>query len=504
MAEPLLRMSNISKRFGNVMALDDVSMTIAAGEVHTVVGQNGAGKSTLIKILTGVYTRSGGTIEWQGKPLDVKSPREAQAAGIVPIYQELTLVPQRTVVENVILGYEPRTAFGLIDWKAAEKRTREVLGRFGIDIDIHRPLGSYPTAIQQLVAIGRAASLDAKLLIMDEPTSSLDEKEVEVLFGVIRELQKQGTAVLYVSHFLDELFTICAGATILRNGRTVRETRMKDTSKLHLIADMLGHSVENVQAAGASAFASPEKKTGAVVYEARDLASDRRLSKFDLTVCKGQIVGLAGLLGSGRSEAARAMFGLDKLNRGSVQLNGQTVLIKSPRDAIAAGLAFLSEDRKTDGIIPDLSVRENLSLALLPRLTRMGIVDRAKEQRIVELFIKSLGIKTSDMEQPIRELSGGNQQKVLLGRWLALEPSLLILDEPTRGVDVGARRDIQQVIRDRVLLGDSVLLISSEFEELIEGAHDIVVMQEGRSTVTLCNPGVTEDHLIHAIAGGTA
>ena len=505
MTEPLLQMTGISKAFGGVPALSDATLTIHAGEVHSLVGQNGAGKSTLIKILTGVYRRDAGTVRWQGREIDLKSPREAQEAGIATIYQELTLVPQRTVIENIVLGYEPKTRFGMIDWRAAETRTRDVLSRFGIDLDPHRALGSYPTAIQQLVAIGRAASMDARLLIMDEPTSSLDEREVEVLFGVIRQLKSQGTAVIYVSHFLDELFEICDGVTILRDGRTVGAARIADLTKLDLIAAMLGRSAEDIRRAGMTELAaSTTPAAGSPVIEAEGLATDRRLRHLDLTVRAGQIVGLAGLLGSGRTEAARALFGMDALTGGQIRLDGQPAAIASPRAAIAAGIGFLSEDRKTEGIIPDLSVRENLTLALLSRLSRMGVIDEARERSIVEHFIRALGIKTAHMDQPIRELSGGNQQKVLLGRWLAIEPRFLILDEPTRGVDVGAKREIQAIIRERVEQGCAVLLISSEFEELIEGAHDIVVMQEGRSVTRLSNPGVTEDQLIHARAAGGA
>ncbi|WP_435164572.1 sugar ABC transporter ATP-binding protein [Falsirhodobacter sp. 1013] len=504
MTEPLLQMTGITKAFGGVPALSDGQLTIGAGEVHSIVGQNGAGKSTLIKILTGVYRRDGGTIRWQGREVDLRSPRDAQEAGIATIYQELTLVPQRTVIENIVLGYEPRTRFGMIDWKAAEARTREVLSRLGIDIDPHRPLGSYPTAIQQLVAIGRAASMDVRLLIMDEPTSSLDEREVEVLFGVIRQLRAQGTAVLYVSHFLEELFAICDGVTILRDGRTTGTTRIADTTKLDLIAGMLGRSAEDIRAAGRTDLVLDTDPDGDVVLDTRGLASDRRLRSLDLTVRSGQIVGLAGLLGSGRTEAARAIFGMDRQTEGEVRMDGQPCRLSCPRDAIGAGIAFLTEDRKTEGIIPDLSVRENLTLALLPRLSRMGVVDENRERRIVTDFVKALGIKTADMDQPIRELSGGNQQKVLLGRWLAVEPRLLILDEPTRGVDVGAKREIQAIIRDRVAKGCAVLLISSEFEELIEGANEIVVMQDGRSTRRLVNPGVTENSLINAIAAGAS
>ncbi|HVG47269.1 MAG TPA: sugar ABC transporter ATP-binding protein [Rubellimicrobium sp.] len=500
MAEPLLRMTGIQKAFAGIPALREASLTIGAGEVHALVGQNGAGKSTLIKILTGVYRRDAGEVLWQGRPVDLKSPREAQGVGIATIYQELTLVPQRTVTENIVLGYEPRKPWGAIDWRASDARAREVLSRFGIELDLHRALGSYPTAIQQLVAIGRAASMDTKLLIMDEPTSSLDEREVGTLFGVIRGLRARGTSVLYVSHFLDELFQVCDRVTIMRDGRTVGEQAMADTTKLDLIAQMLGRDAEEIRAAGRTELSVDQSHTGAVLLEARHLSSARRLRDLSLDVHQGEIVGLAGLLGSGRTEAARAIFGLDRVTGGTLRMGGREAGIKGPRDAITAGMAYLSEDRKVEGIVPDLSVRENLTLALLPRLTRMGLVDEARERTVVEGFIKALGIRTADMDQPIRELSGGNQQKVLLGRWLALEPRLLILDEPTRGVDVGAKLEIQSIIAGHVEKGCAVLLISSEFEELIEGAHNIVVMQEGRSVRRLSNPGVTEGALIHAIA----
>lgn len=503
MTSPLLEMTGIAKSFGGVPALSDGNLTVAPGEVHAIVGQNGAGKSTLIKILTGVYRRDAGVIRWEGREIALASPREAQGAGIATIYQELTLVPQRTVTENIVLGYEPRTRWGMIDWRAAEARTRAILARFGIDLDPHRALGTYPTAIQQLVAIGRAASMEARLVIMDEPTSSLDEREVEVLFGVIRQLRDQGTSVIYISHFLEELFEICDRVTILRDGRTVGASAIAETTRLDIVAAMLGRSAEDIRASGITDLAGSARMAGGdSVLEAEGVATDRRLRKLDLTVRAGEIVGLAGLLGSGRTEAARALFGMDRLSAGAVRVGGRTASIDSPRAAIAAGLGYLSEDRKAEGIVPDLSVRENLTLALLPRLARMGVMNEARERRIVEGFIRALGIKAAHMDQPIRELSGGNQQKVLLGRWLAIEPRLLILDEPTRGVDVGAKREIQAIIREKVEQGCAVLLISSEFEELIEGAHEIVVMQEGRSVRRLSNPGVTEAQLIHAIAAG--
>ena len=287
MAEPLLRMTGIQKAFAGVPALRDAALEIAPGEVHALVGQNGAGKSTLIKILTGVYRRDAGEVLWAGAPVDLKSPREAQGTGIATIYQELTLVPQRTVTENIVLGYEPRKPWGAIDWRAADARAREALARFGIALDLHRPLGTYPTAIQQLVAIGRAASMRARLLVMDEPTSSLDEREVETLFGVIRALKAQGTSVLYVSHFLDELFAVCDRVTVMRDGRTVGLHRIAATTKLDLIAEMLGRDAEEIRAAGRTQLATDQARAGEVFLEARDLASDRRLRGLDLEVRRG-------------------------------------------------------------------------------------------------------------------------------------------------------------------------------------------------------------------------
>jgi ribose transport system ATP-binding protein len=496
----LLSMSAIDKAFNGVTALDGASVEVARGEVHALIGQNGAGKSTLIKILTGVYRRDGGTVRFDDADSTLTSPREAQAAGIATIYQELNLVPLRSVTENVIMGYEPKRFGAFIDWRKAHARTREILARFGIDIDVRAPLGSYSTAIQQLVAIARAVSLDAKLVIMDEPTSSLDASEVEVLFGVVRGLREAGVSVLYVSHFLDELFAVCDRVTIMRDGRTVGCRSLADTTKLDLISAMLGRDAQEIEKAGMTEFGGGSAKRGEVLLQVEDIATGPRLSKFDMTVHRGEIVGLGGLLGAGRTEAARALFGVDPLTRGRMLLRGVPAAPSEPAEAIGSGIGFLPEDRKAEGIIPGMSVRENLTLALLPKLTRNGKIDRARERALVQRYIDALGIKTANMEQPIRELSGGNQQKVLLARWLAIEPELLILDEPTRGVDVGAKREIQAIIRDYVDQGFGVVLISSEFEELVEGADRIVVLNEGRSIRELQNPGITENALVQALA----
>ena len=500
MTKPLLSMTAIDKAFGGVAALSAASLEIGPGEVHALIGQNGAGKSTLIKILTGVYRRDGGETRFDDRPSVIASPKEAQESGIATIYQELNLVPLRSVTENVVMGYEPKQFGVFVDWRTANERTRNILERFGIAIDVTAPLGNYSTAIQQLVAIARAVSLDTKLVIMDEPTSSLDDREVEVLFEVIGGLKKDGVSVLYVSHYLDELFRICDRVTVMRDGETVAVKAINDTTKLYLIADMLGRDVGELKAEGLTEFSGGSASVGEKLLEAKGIGTGRRLRDVDLTVHRGEIVGLGGLLGSGRTETARALFGVDKLTRGEITLQDDKASPENPTQAIGAGIGFLSEDRKAEGIIPEMSVRENLTLALLPRLTQSGQIQRGRERELVERFIAALGIKTASMEQPIRELSGGNQQKVLLARWIATEPELLILDEPTRGVDVGAKLEIQAIIRDFVKKGFGVLLISSEFEELVEGADRIVVLQDGYSVSVLENPGITENALVNAIA----
>ncbi len=493
-------MSDIRKSFAGVVALTGASLEVRPGEVHALIGQNGAGKSTLIKILTGVYRRDRGEIRLAGRSSAIADPGDARRNGISTIYQELNLVPLRSVTENVMLGYEPRHWRMFIDWPKAHRRTRDILTRFGIDIDIKAPLGEYATAIQQLVAIARAVSQQANLVIMDEPTSSLDDREVEVLFGVVRALRESGVSVLYVTHHLDELFRICDRVTVMRDGRSVCCKQIADTTKLELIADMLGRSAEEIRASGVTDLGGGEGEVGDALLQATDLATDQGLTGVNLTLRRGEIVGLGGLLGSGRTETARALFGVDPLRSGAVVVKGSAGPPAGPAAAIAWGIGYLTEDRKAEGILPDMSVGENLTLALLPRLTRLGRILRGRERELVGRFIRLLGIKAAGMDQPIRELSGGNQQKVLLARWLATEPDLLILDEPTRGVDVGAKLEIQTMIREYVSRGFGVVLASSELEELVEGADRIVVLRDGRSVTELTNPGITENALVSAIA----
>lgn len=500
---PLLRMEHISKTFPGVVALAGAHLSVNAGEVHALVGQNGAGKSTLIKILTGAYSREGGRILFDGSEVNFSSPQQAQNHGISTIYQEINLVPLRSVAENIFLGREPRR-WGLIDWRAMHSAARELLARLSIEIDVTRPLQSYTIAIQQMVAIARAISFQSKLVILDEPTSSLNEREVETLFGIIRQFRAEGVAVIFVGHRLDELYAVCDRVTIMRDGQTIEVREMKGLPKVELVAKMLGKELSDVRQHGQTSFsAEAHHAEQQVLLEARDLRRGRVLQGASVDIHAGEIVGLGGLLGSGRSEVARAIFAADPPESGEVRVEGKKTHFRSPADAIKAGIGFCSEDRKADGIIPYLSVRENLTLAALPTLSRYGIVSRKKQQKIVDRFIRLLGIKTSGPDQLIRELSGGNQQKVLLARWLCLNPRLLLLDEPTRGIDVGAKAEIQGLIEELAESGLGVLMISSELEELAEGSDRILVLRDGKTVASLSHAQASQDALMAAMAQGS-
>jgi len=503
-AEPqqasLLTMENIVKAFPGSVALDNASLSVARGEIHAIVGQNGAGKSTMMKIVNGAYRRNSGTLLFDGRPADFVSPLQAQAAGVSTIYQEINLVPYRSVAENILMGREPRR-FGLINWPAMNRRAGEILGRLNIHIDVRQPLMNYNVALQQMVAIARAVSVDAKLVIMDEPTSSLDEREVSTLFDVIRSLKASGVSVIYISHRLDELPQIADRITVMRDGRTVAVRDAKDLTKLELIALMLGKDLGDVRSTGATGFArSTRQEDGEALLTARHMQRGRVLKDASVTVRPGEIVGLAGLLGSGRTELARVIFGADAPDSGELTYGGRTSAFANPADAIAAGIGLCSEDRKAEGIIPYLSVRENLTLAALPVLTRHGVVDTARQREIVDRFIDRLGIKTSNPDQPIRELSGGNQQKVLLARWLCLNPKLLILDEPTRGIDVGAKAEIQALIDELADAGLGVLMISSELEEIAEGSDHVTVLSDGRTVAEFDRGQISQPAIIQAMA----
>lgn len=498
--EPLLVMDGIDKAFPGVVALDRASLEIAPGEVHAIIGQNGAGKSTLMKILNGVYRRDAGRIMLDGRAVDFRDPQEAQAAGVSTIYQEINLVPYRSVAENIFMGREPRR-WGLLDPERMNRDAASILARLQVQLNVRRPLGTLNIAMQQMVAIARALSTDARIVIMDEPTSSLDDREVEVLFEVIRGLKANGIAVIYISHRLDELYAVCDRVTVMRDGKTIDNRPVSGVSKLELVARMLGKEIGEVRRSGATGFRHQGNRVaGEMLIEATGLQGEA-LDGATVAVRAGEIVGLAGLLGSGRTEVARALFGADAAD-GDLRVKGKPVRWNSPRDAIEAGIGLCVEDRKADGIIPYMSVRENLTLAALPTLARRGIVDTTEQRKIVDRFIERLGIKTSGPEQAIRELSGGNQQKVLLGRWLCLNPSLLLLDEPTRGIDVGAKAEIQELIDELADEGLGVLMISSELEELTEGADRVVVLREGRTVAEFDSGDVSQDVVMHAMAHG--
>jgi ribose transport system ATP-binding protein len=497
-------MESITKSFSGVTALAGVSLTLERGEVHALVGENGAGKSTLIKIMTGAYRRDGGEMWSEGRRVEFRSPEEAQSAGVVAVYQEVNLLAFRSVAENIYLGREPRR-FGLIDWKRMNREAGALLERLGLNIDPRATLGSLNIALRQMVAIARGVSFGAKVVVLDEPTSSLTEHEVSILYDVIRRLKAEGTAVVYISHRFDELYAVCDRVTILRDGKFVATHTLSGLEKIELVCLMLGKQREELRQ-GTTRFEHHDSglEEDEPLLRAENLKRGRRLNHVTLEAGRGEIVGLAGLLGSGRTETARAIFGADHLEEGEVYLEGKPLGLRGPTDAIRAGLAFLSEDRKAEGIIPELSVRDNLTLAALPALARFGIVSRARQQEIVERFIARLGIKAAGADQKISELSGGNQQKVLLARWLCKNPKFLILDEPTRGIDIGAKGEIQALINELAQSGLGVLMISSELEELVEGCSRVVVMRDGERAAELRGKDISQDSIIRAMAEGNA
>jgi len=489
----------VSKSFPGVRALRSVDFAVRPGEVHALVGENGAGKSTLIKVITGVYQVDEGEILVDGSPAAFGSPLEAQDGGISTIYQEINLIPLMSVARNLFLNREP-SRFGLIDSARMKREAQEILRGYGVDVNPARPLRSLGLGAQQMVAIARAVQVDAKVVIMDEPTSSLEAREVETLFGVIRRLREDGIAIVYVSHRLDELYAVCDRVTIMRDGRTVHVDDMANVDRLELVALMLGRDLGDVRQHGATAFGAEHEAAGEPVVSARDLRRSHQLDGVSVDLRPGEVVGLGGLLGSGRSETARAIAGAMALDGGEVDVAGTRLRRHSTSAAIRAGVVMLPEDRKSDGIVPSLSVRDNIVLAALPRISKAGLLDTGKQDEIVDFFMERLRIKASSPDQPVGELSGGNQQKVMLARWLCLNPKALLLDEPTRGIDVGAKAEVQSLIDDLAADGLAVMLISSDLEELIEGADRIVVLREGRMVTELRGDQVNQESLMAAIA----
>jgi galactofuranose transport system ATP-binding protein len=499
-------MEGIVKRFAGAPALDGVDFELRPGEVHALVGENGAGKSTLVKIMTGAYHRDGGTMWLDGEPVHFDNPAQAQAAGVTAVHQEIQLLRYRTVAENIHLGREPRR-WGVIDWARMRRDTERLLDGLGLEIEAEATLGVLSTAQQQMVAIARGVSLGATVLILDEPTSSLAEREVAILYDLLRRLRGEGTSMVYISHRFDELYAVCDRVTVLRDGARVATASLSELARPDLVCLMLGKSRDALRDGTTAFHALPDTggdAAAAPLLRAEQLAGGDKLRGVSLEVRTGEIVGLAGLLGSGRTETARAVFGVAPAESGAVYLREQRLNPRTPDEAIGAGIAYLSEDRKAEGIIPELSVRENLTLAALPALTRFGIVSRARQAEIVDRFMARLGIRATGPDQKIRELSGGNQQKVLLARLLCTSPALLILDEPTRGIDIGAKAEIQTLIDELAASGLGVLMISSELEELVEGSSRVVVLRDGRDVASIAHGDLSEDAIIHAMAEGSA
>ncbi|MEU4604043.1 sugar ABC transporter ATP-binding protein [Kribbella sp. NPDC023972] len=496
---PVLRMKGIGKEFPGVKALDEVDFRLFPGEVHALMGENGAGKSTLIKVLTGVYTIDSGVIELDGRKVAFASPSAAQQAGVSTVYQEVNLVTNLSVAENIFIGREPRR-LGRIRWRELRARAAELLARLDLDLDVSAPLSRYSPAIQQMVAIARAVDVEAKVLILDEPTSSLDAGEVALLFKVIRQLKDSGMAILFVTHFLDQVYEISDRLTILRNGRLIGEYLTRDLPQVDLVGKMIGRELAELE----QLSEKPLARVSEPLVQVEGLGRSGAIEPFDLTIREGEVVGLAGLLGSGRTEIARLLFGADHASSGSVRISGEPVGIRTPRAATRHGIAFCSENRRTEGLIPDLTVRENLTLALQARRGWRRPIPRRKQDQLVDKYITALNIRPANPEHLIKNLSGGNQQKVLLARWLILEPRLLILDEPTRGIDVGAKAEIQRLVTELSDDGMSVLFISAELEEVLRLSHKIGVLRDRRLIAELANDEhLTSDVLMETIASGS-
>ena len=490
---PMLEAKGISKFFPGTIALDDVELTLHRGEIHALLGENGAGKSTLIKCLTGVYRRDGGEIMLDGEAVDPLSTNHSQTLGICTVYQEVNLLPNLTVAENLYLGRQPMRG-PFVARRAMNAAARISLKSFGIDIDPTQPLSAFSVAIQQVVAIARAVELSGKVLILDEPTASLDREEVELLFSVIRQLTSRGIAIVFITHFIDQVFEICDRATILRNGQVVGTRQLKDVSQKDIVSLMLGRQLE------ARVRAPKSNVVGKKLLEIDGLRKTGMLEPFSLNLREREVVGLAGLLGSGRTETANLIFGAVRADHGTMKLRGHEIRISNPRNAVAHGFALCPEDRKTEGIVGDLSVRDNIILALQARQGWMRPIPRRKVEEIAQHYVRTLDIRLANLDMPVRLLSGGNQQKAILARWLATDPDFLILDEPTRGIDIGAHAEIIALINRLREDGMALLVASSEMEELVAYATRVIVMRDRRQVGELTGDEITSNNIIQAIA----
>ncbi len=493
----ILEMRGITKKYPGVMALDNVDFTIEEGSIHALMGENGAGKSTLIKVLTGVIKKDAGTMVLDGKEVNIHSVHDANANGISAVYQELDLIPELSIAENIFMGREILKQ-GRIDWKKTEEKAKESLLSMGIDLDVTKKLSEISTAMQQMVSIARAISIQSKLVVLDEPTSSLDTSEVQTLFEVIEKLKKQKIAVVFITHRLDEIYATCDAVTILKDGKLVHRCEIKDITQLEMVSKMIGRDASEVMGARKEYKNKDVKKE--VLLEGKNLKALPKVKNQDITIKKGEVLGLAGLLGSGRTELARLLFGADVTKSGEIQINGTPTKISGPRAAIANKIAFCSEDRKKEGIIPNMSIKENMTLACFDKISKFGFVSEKKQNELVDQYVKALRIKIADVNDPISSLSGGNQQKVLVARWLCANPDFLILDEPTRGIDVGAKKEILDMVVELADQGISALVISSILEELVTTCDRVQVVRDGQTSGELSHEEISEASIMQMIA----
>lgn len=495
----ILSMKNIDKSFPGVRALKDVEFTLRKGEIHALLGENGAGKSTLIKVLTGVYHKDGGQIYIAGenKAISLKSPQEAQKMGIGTVYQEITLCPNLTVAENMFIGIGN---YSFVKWSELEEKAQTILDDLKIPARATQQLGSCSIAVQQMVAIARTVGMNCRILILDEPTSSLDEQEVEKLFTLMRDLKSRGVGIIFVTHFLEQVYAVCDKITVLRNGEFVGEYDVDKLPMVELVTKMVGRALDDlseIQKKDISVSSNSEE----AVYEVENLSSANGVKPFNFSVKKGEVNGFTGLLGSGRSECVRAIFGADRIISGKVKVKGKEAKITKPIEAMKSGIGYLPEDRKVDGIVADLSVKENIILALQVIKGFFKPFSKAEAEKFAEEYIKLFGIKTASMDTPIKSLSGGNQQKVILARWLLTNPKYLILDEPTRGIDIGTKVEIQKLVLKLADEGMGITFISSEIEEMVRTCSDLIVLRDRNIVGKLEGDEVTQDNIMRTIAG---
>lgn len=501
--DSVLEMRHIYKTFPGVKALQDVDFTLKKGEIHALMGENGAGKSTLIKVLTGVEEFETGEIMIEGcdHPVINRSPQEAQNKGISTVYQEINLCPNLSVAENLFIGREPRKA-GLIDWKTMNRKASELLASLDINADVTKTIDNYSIAIQQMIAIARAVDMSAKVLILDEPTSSLDDSEVEKLFDLMRKLRGEGVGIVFVTHFLEQVYAVCDKITVLRNGQLVGQYTTAELPRVQLVAKMMGKDFDDLAAIKQARNEEVKHGEEDIVIKAAALGKKGYIKPFDLVIHKGEVIGFTGLLGSGRSETVRVLYGAERSDTGELYIKGSKVAAKHPIASMNQGMAYLPEDRKNEGIIADLSVRENLIMALQAKRGMFRLLSRKQQEEFTDKYIDMLQIKTASRETPIKSLSGGNQQKVIIGRWLLTNPDFLILDEPTRGIDVGTKTEIQKLVVNLAEQGMAVVFISSEIEEMLRTCDRMVVMRDGAKVGELNGEEMNQSTIMSTIAGG--